>query len=114
MFDTGDIEQDRYFFSNKEAKYSGANMASIGGYWKPSGLDKQIICSKRKPIIGMKRTLVFYKEKNTCHAHRTDWIMHEYRLVLPKTSSSNSHAHFKKSSQVPALFFTSINFQVFL
>lgn len=98
----GDIEQDRYFFSNKEAKYSGvngANMACIGGYWKPTGLDKQIICTKRKPIIGMKKTLVFYKGKNTSHAYRTDWIMHEYRLVLPKSSSSNSQAHFKKSSQ---------------
>lgn len=95
----GDIEQDRYFFSNKEAKYNGADRASIGGYWKPTGLDKQIICNKRKPIFGMKKTLVFYKGKSTSHAYRTDWIMHEYRLVLPKNSSSNFHAHFKKSSQ---------------
>ncbi|XP_049394428.1 NAC domain-containing protein 83-like [Solanum stenotomum] len=98
----GEIEQDRYFFSNKEAKYRNgnrANRATIGGYWKPSGLDKQIICSKRKPIIGMKKTLVFYKGKTASQAYRTDWIMHEYRLVLPKNSSSNLHAHFKKSSQ---------------
>lgn len=103
MYDAGDIEQDRYFFSNKEAKYRNgnrANRATIGGYWKPTGLDKQIICNKRKPIIGMKKTLVFYKGKTTSHADRTDWIMHEYRLVLPKYSSSNLHGNFKKSSQV--------------
>ncbi|CAN4089315.1 unnamed protein product [Withania somnifera] len=94
----GDIEQDRYFFSSKEAKYR-ANRATIGGYWKPTGLDKQIICSKRKPILGMKKTLVFYKGKNTCHASKTDWIMHEYRLVLPKNSPSNFHGHINKSSQ---------------
>ncbi|KAK4351127.1 hypothetical protein RND71_030440 [Anisodus tanguticus] len=98
----GDIEQDRYFFSNKEAKYRNgnrANRATIGGYWKPTGLDKQITCSKRKPILGMKKTLVFYKGKNTTHACRTDWIMHEYRLVLPKNSPSNFHGHINKSSQ---------------
>ncbi|XP_055826865.1 NAC domain-containing protein 83-like [Solanum dulcamara] len=99
----GDIEQDRYFFSNKEAKYRNgnrANRATTGGYWKPTGLDKQITCNKRKPIIGMKKTLVFYKGKTTSHADRTDWIMHEYRLVLPKYSSSNLHGDFKKSSQI--------------
>ncbi|OIT37814.1 PREDICTED: NAC domain-containing protein 83-like [Nicotiana attenuata] len=96
----GDIEQDRYFFSNKEAKYRNgnrSNRATLGGYWKPTGLDKQITCSKRKPILGMKKTLVFYKGKSS-HASRTDWIMHEYRLVLPKNQPFNFH-HFKKSSQ---------------
>ncbi|KAK4362730.1 hypothetical protein RND71_017971 [Anisodus tanguticus] len=98
----GDIEQDRYFFSNKEAKYRNgnrANRATIGGYWKPTGLDKQITCSKRKPILGMKKTLVFYKGKSTSHASRTDWIMHEYQLVLPKNSPSNFHGHFKNSTR---------------
>ncbi|PHT87755.1 hypothetical protein T459_09861 [Capsicum annuum] len=105
----GDIEQDRYFFSSKEAKYRNgnrANRATIGGYWKPTGLDKQIICSKRKPIVGMKKTLVFYKGKTTTshHATRTDWIMHEYRLaVIPKDSSSNFHGHFKKPSDQSSL-----------
>ncbi|XP_060204171.1 NAC domain-containing protein 83-like [Lycium barbarum] len=93
----GDMEQDRYFFSNKEAKYRNgnrANRATLGGYWKPTGLDKQITCSKRKPILGMKKTLVFYKGKSQ-NASRTDWIMHEYRLVLPKNPPSN----FKNPSQ---------------
>ncbi|MCD7451216.1 hypothetical protein HAX54_010231 [Datura stramonium] len=94
----GDMEQDRYFFSNKEAKYRNgnrANRATTGGYWKPTGLDKQITCSKRKTILGMKKTLVFYKGK-TPRASRTHWIMHEYRLaLLPKNSPPN----FKNSSQ---------------
>ncbi|CAN4085487.1 unnamed protein product [Withania somnifera] len=99
----GDIEQDRYFFSNKEANYRNGNRANrvtIGGYWKPTGVDKQIIGSKRKPIVGMKKILGFYKGKTTSHASRTDWIMHEYRLaLLPSNLSSNFHGPINKSPQ---------------
>ncbi|XP_059302596.1 NAC domain-containing protein 83-like [Lycium ferocissimum] len=97
----GNMEQDRYFFSNKEAKYRNGNLtnrATMSGYWKPTGIDKKITCPKGKPIIlGMKKTLVFYRGK-PCHASRTDWIMHEYRLVLPFNPSFISQ-HFKKSPQ---------------
>ncbi|PWA80053.1 NAC domain-containing protein [Artemisia annua] len=102
----GDWEQDRYFFSKKEAKYGNAqrsNRVSDNGYWKATGFDKQITrcCnnnpnSRRREIItGMKKTLVFYKGKPT-HGEattRTNWIMHEYRLVhsscTPKTNSND-------------------------
>ncbi|KAK4370742.1 hypothetical protein RND71_010217 [Anisodus tanguticus] len=98
----GNMEQDRYFFSNKEAKYRNGNRtnrATMSGYWKPTGLDKKITCPKGKPIIlGMKKTLVFYRGKPS-HASRTDWIMHEYRLVLPINPPFISQ-HFKKSPQI--------------
>ncbi|PWA59581.1 NAC domain-containing protein [Artemisia annua] len=102
----GDWEQDRYFFSKKEAKYGNAqrsNRVSDNGYWKATGFDKQITrcCnnnpnSRRREIItGMKKTLVFYKGK-PMHGEattRTNWIMHEYRLVhsscTPKTNSND-------------------------
>ncbi|KAK1435720.1 hypothetical protein QVD17_01487 [Tagetes erecta] len=95
----GDLEQDRYFFSKKEAKYSNghkSNRASDDGYWKATGFDKQITrcCnSRRKEIItGMKKTLVFYKGKATNRESntRTYWIMHEYRLVHSPYSPQNS------------------------
>nr|XP_016457112.1 PREDICTED: NAC domain-containing protein 92-like [Nicotiana tabacum] len=57
--------------------------ATVSGYWKPPGLDKQITCPRGKPVLGMKKTLVFYKGRKSHHAFKTDWIMHEYRLVLP-------------------------------
>ncbi|XP_071702603.1 NAC domain-containing protein 83-like [Rutidosis leptorrhynchoides] len=113
----GDWEQDRYFFSKKEAKYGNgnrSNRASDDGYWKATGFDKQITrcCnndsnSRKKDIItGMKKTLVFHKRK---HVHgesttRTCWIMHEYRLVhssySPKSSSNDKRAYIQMGNWV--------------
>ncbi|KAK7304268.1 hypothetical protein VNO77_45135 [Canavalia gladiata] len=87
----GDLEQERYFFSTKEAKYPNgnrSNRATYSGYWKATGLDKQIVTSKGNNVVGMKKTLVFYRGKPP-HGSRTDWIMHEYRLL---TSSSHSQS----------------------
>ncbi|KAK8587500.1 hypothetical protein V6N13_086484 [Hibiscus sabdariffa] len=77
----GELEEERYFFSMKEAKYrtgNRINRASASGYWKASGSDKQII-SRRYQVAGMRKTLVFHTGKPP-HGSRTDWIMHEYRL----------------------------------
>ncbi|KAG6754243.1 hypothetical protein POTOM_042264 [Populus tomentosa] len=87
----GDMEQERYFFSSKEAKYPNGNRvnrASSSGYWKATGLDKQIVSSswKNNHVVGMKKTLVFYRGKAP-HGSRTDWVMHEYRLVNLGNSS---------------------------
>lgn len=88
----GDLEQERYFFSNKEAKYPNGNRVNrttASGYWKATGLDKQIVSSSRNNNVeGMKKTLVFYKGKPP-HGSRTDWVMHEYRLVPEETIACN-------------------------
>ncbi|EXB40352.1 NAC domain-containing protein 29 [Morus notabilis] len=85
----GDLEQERYFFSTKEAKYPNgnrSNRATGTGYWKATGIDKQIVSSKGNQVVGMKKTLVFYRGKPP-HGSRTDWIMHEYRLVNTSSQS---------------------------
>ncbi|KAG4923026.1 hypothetical protein AAZX31_18G282100 [Glycine max] len=87
----GDLEQERYFFSTKEAKYPNgnrSNRATNSGYWKATGLDKQIVTSKGNQVVGMKKTLVFYRGKPP-HGSRTDWIMHEYRLNILNASQSH-------------------------
>ncbi|KAE8686882.1 ONAC010 protein [Hibiscus syriacus] len=79
----GDLEQERYFFSTREAKYPNTNRSNrttVSGYWKATGLDKQIVASRSNQAVGMKKTLVFYRGKAP-NGSRTDWIMHEYRLV---------------------------------
>ncbi|KAI3730802.1 hypothetical protein L1987_61980 [Smallanthus sonchifolius] len=85
----GDCEQERFFFSTKEVKYpngSRSNRATLSGYWKATGLDKQIVSSENNQVVGMKKTLVFYRGKPP-NGSRTDWIMHEYRLVTPQPKS---------------------------
>ncbi|OIV93524.1 hypothetical protein TanjilG_28681 [Lupinus angustifolius] len=84
----GELEEERYFFSTKEAKYPNgnrSNRATNSGYWKATGLDKQIVTSKQG--VGMKKTLVFYTGKPP-HGSRTDWIIHEYRLLNIYTTLS--------------------------
>lgn len=86
MVFAGDKEQERYFFSTKEVKYPNgnrSNRATGSGYWKATGVDKQILTTSRSRqvvVVGMKKTLVFYKGKPP-NGTRTDWIMHEYRLT---------------------------------
>lgn len=78
------LEQDRYCFSNKEAKYKNGNRANrrtSSGYWKATGSDKKTLSSTMKHIVGTRKTLVFYRGKPP-HGSRTDWFMHEYSLVI--------------------------------
>ncbi|XP_010250592.1 PREDICTED: NAC domain-containing protein 83-like [Nelumbo nucifera] len=98
----GDLENERYFFSAREAKYPNgnrSNRATGSGYWKATGLDKQIVASRSNQVVGMKKTLVFYQGKPP-RGTRTDWVMHEYRLVVPGTTVCISpHPQRKNSIQ---------------
>ncbi|KAL7241316.1 hypothetical protein ACSBR2_006857 [Camellia fascicularis] len=79
----GELKQEKYFFSTREAKYRNgnrSNRATGSGYWKATGIDKQIVSCRSNQVVGMKKTLVFYRGKPP-HGSRTDWIMHEYRLI---------------------------------
>lgn len=101
----GDLEQERYFFSNKESKYPNGNRTNrvtSSGYWKATGSDKKIVSSRRNNIVGKKKSLVFYRGKAPTGS-KTDWVMHEYSLVNntgPTDSSTevcftmNSCTHF--------------------
>ncbi|OEL30046.1 NAC domain-containing protein 83 [Dichanthelium oligosanthes] len=93
-------EQERYFFTCKEAKYvkgRRANRATGAGYWKATGKEKPVAVTVPAPappkggapghaqqgqavLVGMKRSLVFYRGKPPTGS-KTDWVMHEYRLA---------------------------------
>ena len=77
-------DKEWYFFSPRDRKYpNGArpNRAAASGYWKATGTDKPIKTgSSKKENIGVKKALVFYIGKPP-KGKKTDWIMHEYRLV---------------------------------
>ncbi|KAF4394064.1 hypothetical protein G4B88_026033 [Cannabis sativa] len=85
-------EQEWYFFSPRDRKYpNGArpNRAATSGYWKATGTDKPIMSSNGcHEKVGVKKALVFYGGKPP-KGVKTNWIMHEYRLVDSSSSSTN-------------------------
>ncbi|KAJ1416030.1 NAC domain [Sesbania bispinosa] len=77
-----DEQNDWYFFSHKDKKYptgTRTNRATKAGFWKATGRDKAIYSSRQHSLIGMRKTLVFYKGRAP-NGQKSDWIMHEYRL----------------------------------
>ncbi|XP_054792477.1 NAC domain-containing protein 83-like isoform X1 [Prosopis cineraria] len=100
-------EQERYFFSYKEAKYRNGNRMNRNtkpGHWKATGSEKKISSPTNNnknnncSFSGVRKTLVFYEGK-TPNGFRTNWVMHEYRLVIAETSGHNS-THLNHGSEV--------------
>ncbi|KAI3957446.1 hypothetical protein MKW98_003167 [Papaver atlanticum] len=76
-------EKEWFFFTPRERKYpNGArpNRKAASGYWKATGTDKPIFTCCGSQTIGVKKALVFYKGQ-PANDTKTNWIMHEYRLL---------------------------------
>ncbi|XP_059297928.1 protein CUP-SHAPED COTYLEDON 3-like [Lycium ferocissimum] len=74
-----------YFFSFRDRKYATGfrtNRATISGYWKATGKDRTVFDTQTGALIGMRKTLVFYKNRAP-NGIKTGWIMHEFRLENP-------------------------------
>ncbi|CAI9283427.1 unnamed protein product [Lactuca saligna] len=74
-----------YFYSQRDRKYATGlrtNRATVSGYWKATGKDRCISAGKRRQVIGMRKTLVFYLGRAP-KGNKTDWVMHEFRLHGP-------------------------------
>lgn len=83
-------EKEWYFFSPRDRKYpngSRPNRVAGSGYWKATGTDKIITTEGRK--VGIKKALVFYVGKAP-KGTKTNWIMHEYRLIEPSRKNGSS------------------------
>ncbi|VAH98718.1 unnamed protein product [Triticum turgidum subsp. durum] len=84
-------QNDWYLFSHKDKKYptgTRTNRATGAGFWKATGRDKAIYSASGSGTIGTRKTLVFYKGRAP-HGHKSDWIMHEYRLDDAATPGNN-------------------------
>ncbi|KAI3460964.1 hypothetical protein Pfo_017627 [Paulownia fortunei] len=74
-----------YFFSFRDRKYATGfrtNRATISGYWKATGKDRAVQDPITRAVVGMRKTLVFYKNRAP-NGIKTGWIMHEFRLENP-------------------------------
>ncbi|XP_076900955.1 protein CUP-SHAPED COTYLEDON 2-like [Bidens hawaiensis] len=75
-------EKEWYFFSLRDRKYPTGvrtNRATNTGYWKTTGKDKEIFNGATSEIVGMKKTLVFYRGRAP-RGEKTNWVMHEYQV----------------------------------
>ncbi|KAK9076122.1 hypothetical protein SSX86_004455 [Deinandra increscens subsp. villosa] len=84
-------EKEWYFFSLRDRKYPTGvrtNRATNTGYWKTTGKDKEIFNGVTSEIVGMKKTLVFYRGRAP-RGEKTNWVMHEYRVHAKSTFRSS-------------------------
>ncbi|KAA8517309.1 hypothetical protein F0562_017602 [Nyssa sinensis] len=99
----GDREQERYFFSTREAKYPNgrrSNRATGSGYWKATGIDKEIVteligsCTNialllHKLLPAATTTTPLKKKNSTLNSmvQLENWVL--CRIFLKKRSNKN-------------------------
>lgn len=95
-------EKEWYFFSLRDRKYPTGlrtNRATEKGYWKATGKDKDVLRSGDHSLVGMKKTLVFYRGRAP-KGEKTSWIMHEYRLESDSSNQTNQELPRSKDEWV--------------
>ncbi|XP_020965963.1 NAC transcription factor NAM-B2 isoform X2 [Arachis ipaensis] len=92
-------DQEWYFFSALDKKYGNGgrmNRATSKGYWKATGNDRPVKHEQR--TVGLKKTLVFHSGRAP-DGKRTNWVMHEYRLVDEELERARSGSSQPQDTQ---------------
>lgn len=113
-FCRGDPEQWFFFIprQDKEARGGRPNRLTSSGHWKATGSPAFVYSSHDNRVMGMKRTMVFYKGRAP-NGTKTEWKMNEYKAVAttndhhqPPTSSSSSSSTTSSTLQVVNIYET--------
>ncbi|CAN6449769.1 unnamed protein product [Victoria cruziana] len=72
--------KDQWFFFSARGRREGRrSRATDSGVWRFVGRDESVVSTK-EGIVGVKRTLAFYRGKRRCF-EKTEWMMNEYVLA---------------------------------
>lgn len=87
-------KKERYLFNYYRGGDARSNKKVLrrvagSGYWKSTGKEKMIVVEPEKQVIGMKRVMVFYGGIKPSVISRTDWVLHEYSLIVSPKKNSN-------------------------
>lgn len=87
-------KKERYLFNYYRGGGARSNKKVLrrvagSGYWKSTGKEKMIVVEPEKQVIGMKRVMVFYGGIKPSVISRTDWVLHEYSLIVSPKKNSN-------------------------
>lgn len=105
-------DKESYFFCLRGRKYKNStrpNRVTSSGFWKATGIDKQINTQveggKTSLCIGLKKSLVYYRGSSG-KGTKTDWMMHEYRLLGDhQRGMTNSKTNPKCTQDMVNMFF---------
>lgn len=89
-------KKERYLFNY----YRGGDVRSNkkllrrvagSGYWKSTGSEKMIVVGPGNEVVGMKKVMVFYRGLGAKSSviSRTDWVLHEYSLIVSPKKNCN-------------------------
>ncbi|KAI3409440.1 uncharacterized protein J3R85_019334 [Psidium guajava] len=73
-----DLVQKGWFFCPHTPQQ--VKRSTPSGYWKKTGIDRNVKASDSNRTIGRKKTLVFYTGRSP-NGVKTNWVIHEYHLL---------------------------------
>lgn len=108
-------ESDSYFFCKRGRKYRNSvrpNRVTGSGFWKATGIDKPVYSrgGEGHQCIGLKKTLVYYRG-SAGKGTKTDWMMHEFRLLSNDNNISLSNPIYSTQEAVSIDFSSLFFFQ---
>eukprot|EP00475_Leptophrys_vorax_P038037 TRINITY_DN6632_c0_g1_i1.p1 TRINITY_DN6632_c0_g1~~TRINITY_DN6632_c0_g1_i1.p1 ORF type:complete len:381 (+),score=4.97 TRINITY_DN6632_c0_g1_i1:333-1475(+) len=114
------MDEGQWYFYVSRTRGPGRTCRSTRrGFYKPTGRDTEVFCPKKNRIIGLKKKLVYYfknvsrgsaaarrglrggKEKSAAEYIRTDWVMHEYRLLFDGEGGEQEESEASPRDQKP-------------